>query len=55
MPPDTAPAILAALAFILDCQTGDGGFARAPDALPDIALTHLALAGLDALAGVPLT
>jgi hypothetical protein len=40
-----------ALAFILDCQTGDGGFARAPDALPDIALTHLALAGLTALVG----
>jgi prenyltransferase beta subunit len=37
--------------FILDCQTGDGSFARAPSALPDIALTHLALAGLDVLAG----
>lgn len=42
-----------ALAFILDCQTGDGGFARAPGALPDIGLTHLALAGLTALAGPP--
>jgi prenyltransferase beta subunit len=40
-----------ALAFILDCQTGDGSFARAPSALPDIALTHLALSGLDVLAG----
>lgn len=39
-----------AQAFILDCQTG-GGFARAPDALPDLALTHLALAGLEVLAG----
>jgi hypothetical protein len=36
-------------AFILDCQTGDGGFARAPDALPDIRLTHLALQGLATL------
>lgn len=40
-----------ARAFILDCQTGNGGFARSPGALPDLALTHLALAGLDALAG----
>jgi hypothetical protein len=40
-----------ALAFILDCQTGDGSFARAPSALPDIALTHLALSGLEVLAG----
>lgn len=39
------------LAFILACQTGDGGFARAPEALPNVALTHLALAGLDVLAG----
>lgn len=39
-----------ALAFILNCQTGDGGFASAPDALPDIALTHLALASLAMLA-----
>lgn len=39
-----------ALAFILNCQTGDGGFAGAPDALPDIALTHLALASLAMLA-----
>jgi hypothetical protein len=41
----------AARTFILACQTGDGGFARAPGALPDIALTHLALAGLTILAG----
>ena len=40
-----------ALAFILDCQTGNGGFARAPDALPNIALTHLAIAGMTALVG----
>lgn len=40
-----------ALTFILDCQTGGGGFARAPDALPDLGLTHLALAGLEVLAG----
>lgn len=40
-----------ALRFILACQAGDGGFARAPDALPGIDLTHLALSGLDALAG----
>ncbi|MHB1094372.1 MAG: prenyltransferase/squalene oxidase repeat-containing protein [Thiobacillus sp.] len=39
------------LVFILDCQTGNGGFARAPDALPDIHLTHLALIGLETLAG----
>lgn len=38
-----------AAAFILDCQTGDGGFARAPNALPDIGLTHLALQGLASL------
>lgn len=35
-----------AVAFILSCQTGNGGFARAADALPDVALTHLALAAL---------
>jgi len=40
-----------ALSLILDCQTGNGGFARAPDALPDIHLTHLALIGLETLAG----
>lgn len=40
-----------ALTFILDCQAGGGGFARAPDALPDLAFTHLALAGLEVLAG----
>jgi hypothetical protein len=40
-----------ALASILDCQTGNGGFARASGALPDIHLTHLALIGLETLAG----
>ncbi|WP_448509954.1 prenyltransferase/squalene oxidase repeat-containing protein [Immundisolibacter sp.] len=40
-----------ALTFILDCQTGGGGFARAPGALPDLELTHLALSGLTVLAG----
>nr|AGF34132.1 hypothetical protein [uncultured bacterium DX-7F-24] len=29
--------------FVLACQAGDGGFAGAPDALPDITLTHRAL------------
>lgn len=29
--------------FVLACQTGKGGFARAPDALPDIELTHRAV------------
>jgi hypothetical protein len=38
-----------AKSFILACQTAHGGFARAPDALPDIGLTHLALCGLAAL------
>lgn len=38
-----------ATAFILACQTANGGFARAPEALPDIGLTHLALCGLAAL------
>lgn len=40
-----------ALGFILECQTGDGGFSREPGALPDIGLTHLALAALSVLAG----
>lgn len=35
-----------AAAFVLSCQTGNGGFARAAGALPDITLTHLALAAL---------
>jgi len=39
------------LSLILDCQTGNGGFARAPGALPDIHLTHLALIGLEILVG----
>jgi hypothetical protein len=32
--------------FILACQMDNGGFARAPRALPDICLTHTALHGL---------
>jgi hypothetical protein len=32
--------------FILACQMANGGFARAPSALPDICLTHTALQGL---------
>lgn len=35
-----------ALAFVLSCQTGNGGFARATGALPDITLTYLALTTL---------
>jgi len=35
-----------ATAFVLSCQTGNGGFARAAGALPDITLTHLALTSL---------
>lgn len=35
-----------AVAFVLSCQTGNGGFARAAGALPDITLTHLALTTL---------
>jgi hypothetical protein len=41
-----------AVRFVLACQTPNGSFARAPDALPDIALTHrglLALAAAGAL------
>lgn len=37
-----------AMTFILSCQAGNGGFARAADALPDLSLTHLALAALSA-------
>lgn len=44
---------MATLGFILDCQTGDGGFARRPGALPDLAWTHLALHGLRHALGVP--
>ncbi len=32
------------LQFVLSCQSAHGGFARAPDALPDLAHTHRALA-----------
>ncbi len=38
--------VAAATAFVLSCQTGSGGFARASDALPDITLTHMALTTL---------
>lgn len=38
-----------AASFILACQVNNGGFARAPAALPDIGLTYLALDGLDML------
>lgn len=37
-----------AAAFVLSCQTGNGGFARASGALPDLALTHRALKALAA-------
>jgi hypothetical protein len=37
------PHAAAATAFVLSCQTGSGGFARTADALPDLALTHMAL------------
>jgi hypothetical protein len=40
------PHAAAAKAFVLSCQTGNGGFARTADALPDLALTHMALAVL---------
>jgi hypothetical protein len=39
-----------ALRFLLHCQTGNGGFARAPDALPSIEYTHAAMAALLRLA-----
>lgn len=38
-----------ALHFILGCQGRNGGFARAAGALPDIGLTHFAIAGLAVL------
>jgi hypothetical protein len=37
--------------FILACQDGRGGFARAPGALADLACTHLAIEGLGLLCG----
>lgn len=40
------PHVQDAVAFVLSCQTGNGGFARAAGALPDITLTHLALTAL---------
>ena len=41
----------AVLDFVLACRSGDGGFARAPDALPNIELTHRALDVIVALCG----
>lgn len=38
------------VSFILSCQTGNGGFARAADALPDFTLTHMAVVALGRLA-----
>jgi len=35
-----------AIAFILSCQTGNGGFSRTAGALPDLARTHMALTTL---------
>ena len=43
----------AALKFALACQTGDGSFARAPFALPDIEMTHLALEVICGLSSDP--
>jgi hypothetical protein len=42
----TVPNAKAATAFILSCQAGNGGFGRTADALPDLALTHMALTTL---------
>jgi len=42
----TVPVEADAIGFILACQSANGGFARAPGALPGIGLTHLALAAL---------
>lgn len=42
-----------AVAGVLACQTGNGGFARTADALPDIALTHLGLLALAAAGALP--
>lgn len=39
------------LAFVLSCQTRDGGFSRAPVALPDIELSHQALQVVVAVLG----
>jgi len=42
----TVPVEADAIGFILACQSVNGGFARAPGALPGIGLTHLALTAL---------
>lgn len=41
----------AVLDFVLACRDGDGGFARAPDALPNIELTYQALGIIADLCG----
>ncbi len=40
------PHVAAATGFVLSCQSGSGGFARASGALPNIALTYMALTTL---------
>jgi hypothetical protein len=42
-----------AIDFIAGCQTGSGGFALRPEALPDLAWTYLALRTLRRCLGVP--
>ncbi len=42
-----------AIGFVLACQTDNGSFARTPDALPDIALTHRGLLALAASGALP--
>jgi hypothetical protein len=43
-----------AVGFVLACQGGDGGFARTPHALPNIALTHCGVLALIAAGALPL-
>lgn len=45
------PYSAAATSFILSCQTGSGGFARAASALPSFELTHMAMESLKILKG----
>lgn len=40
------PHVAAAASFVLSCQTGNGGFGRASNALPDLELTYMALTTL---------
>lgn len=42
-----------AVSFVLACQGSDGGFARTPDALPNIALTHCGVLALIAAGALP--